>query len=75
MGNVALNKSAAMSSSYARSKPAYGVDGNTTYTLIHTAANRLPAWYYVDLGKTASVKHIRIRNRYGQRKFTEHFML
>ena len=74
MENIALHKFAAMSSQFSDSKPSRGVDGNTEYTLVHTATNRLPAWYYVDLGETARVKHIRILNRYGQREFTEHFI-
>ena len=76
MENIALFKFTAMSSRYADEKPSYGVDGIfTTGGVVHTAADLLPAWYYVDLGKTARVKHIRILNRYSQRKLTDFIQL
>ena len=69
--NIAMFKFATMSSQYARSKPSYGVDGYTTHPIVHTATNLLPAWYYVDLGETARVKHIRILNRYDYCEITD----
>ena len=63
--NIALKKVAKLTSIWPGKYASNGVDGDIL-TYAHTGTERtFPVWFYVDLGETACVDHIRIYNRPG----------